>query len=207
MARPPDPLHAWGLATGSAAPAPRGSGAQPCRNVLHGAKTQARPYGVRSAMPGFIGKALCPGLVFVAPRFDKYVAASEETRAVFLRYDPHFRAGSLDEVRRAPAAAGACRTGGVCARVTALLCMPLCSGDGLVWTECHLAEAPAREPLPGKPTELTSPYMFLMTKHPTTPTCLTNCGAGLPGRHRFLRGPRRHQRAGEGGGYVANCPR
>ena len=32
----------------------------------------ARKYGVRSAMPGFIGKKLCPSLVFVAHNFEKY---------------------------------------------------------------------------------------------------------------------------------------
>ena len=32
----------------------------------------ARKYGVRSAMPGFIGKKLCPHLILVAPNFQKY---------------------------------------------------------------------------------------------------------------------------------------
>lgn len=31
----------------------------------------ARKKGVRSAMPGFIGKRLCPELVFVKPDFEK----------------------------------------------------------------------------------------------------------------------------------------
>lgn len=33
---------------------------------------QARKYGVRSAMPGFIALKLCPQLVFVKPDFQKY---------------------------------------------------------------------------------------------------------------------------------------
>lgn len=33
---------------------------------------EARSYGVRSAMPGFIGRQLCPQLVFVPPNFAKY---------------------------------------------------------------------------------------------------------------------------------------
>ena len=32
----------------------------------------ARKFGVRSAMPGFLGKKLCPNLVFVNCNFDKY---------------------------------------------------------------------------------------------------------------------------------------
>ena len=57
----------------------------------------ARRYGVRSAMPGFIGRKLCPQLVFVVPNFDKYQAAAEEMRAIFARFDPQFMSGSLDE--------------------------------------------------------------------------------------------------------------
>eukprot|EP00891_Asterochloris_glomerata_P005434 jgi/Astpho2/5434/e_gw1.00076.4.1_t len=60
----------------------------------------ARKYGVRSAMPGklwFIGRRLCPELVFAKPDFQKYSKAAQETRAVFRRYDPEFQAGSLDE--------------------------------------------------------------------------------------------------------------
>ena len=33
----------------------------------------ARKFGIRSAMPGYIGKRLCPELVFVQPDFGKYV--------------------------------------------------------------------------------------------------------------------------------------
>ncbi len=38
----------------------------------------ARPFGVRSAMPGFIAKKLCPDIVFVRPDFTKYTKAAEE---------------------------------------------------------------------------------------------------------------------------------
>jgi len=31
----------------------------------------ARRFGVRSAMPGFIARRLCPELVFIEPDFDK----------------------------------------------------------------------------------------------------------------------------------------
>lgn len=33
---------------------------------------QARKFGVRAAMPGFIGCKLCPDLVFVRPNFGRY---------------------------------------------------------------------------------------------------------------------------------------
>jgi DNA polymerase kappa len=44
----------------------------PCRfPQLPHARMQARKYGVRAAMPGFIARKLCPQLVFVEPHFDK----------------------------------------------------------------------------------------------------------------------------------------
>jgi nucleotidyltransferase/DNA polymerase involved in DNA repair len=58
---------------------------------------EARKFGVRSAMPGFIGKQLCPELLFVKPRYDKYREASKLTRDVFMIYDEEFEAYSLDE--------------------------------------------------------------------------------------------------------------
>lgn len=57
----------------------------------------ARRFGVRSAMPGFIGVRLCPELVFVEPNFEKYRTASNATRRIFADFDPNFEAGSLDE--------------------------------------------------------------------------------------------------------------
>lgn len=57
----------------------------------------ARKFGIRSAMPGFIGRRLCPQLVFVKPDFSKYVRVAAATRAIFVDYDPDFEAGSLDE--------------------------------------------------------------------------------------------------------------
>ena len=58
----------------------------------------ARKYGVRSAMPGFIGRKLCPELVFVDHNFDKYTLVSEQVKGVIKEYDPNFKAYSLDEV-------------------------------------------------------------------------------------------------------------
>lgn len=41
---------------------------------------QARRYGVRAAMPGFIACKLCPDLIFVPTNFRKYTYYSELTR-------------------------------------------------------------------------------------------------------------------------------
>uniref|UniRef100_A0A0G4HYG8 DNA polymerase kappa n=1 Tax=Chromera velia CCMP2878 TaxID=1169474 RepID=A0A0G4HYG8_9ALVE len=57
----------------------------------------ARHYGVRSAMPGFIAKRLCPSLVFVPTNFEKYTREAEKVREVLAKYDPHFVSASLDE--------------------------------------------------------------------------------------------------------------
>ncbi|KAI8985372.1 hypothetical protein BDB01DRAFT_787850 [Pilobolus umbonatus] len=58
---------------------------------------EARKYGVRSAMPGFIALKLCPSLELVPLHPQKYKAASDIVRSVFMKYDPHFMPMSLDE--------------------------------------------------------------------------------------------------------------
>jgi DNA polymerase kappa len=65
--------------------------------MISTANYAARQFGVRSAMPGFIAKKLCPQLVFVNPDFSKYKEASRQAREVFRRYDPRCSAVSLDE--------------------------------------------------------------------------------------------------------------
>lgn len=58
----------------------------------------ARTYGVRSAMPGFIAKKLCPHLVFVEPNFEKYEKVSNQVRQIIAEYDPNYQSFSLDEM-------------------------------------------------------------------------------------------------------------
>ncbi len=53
--------------------------------------------GVRSAMPGYIAKKLCPELIILPCRFEAYKDASRAMRDVLARYDPNFTAYSLDE--------------------------------------------------------------------------------------------------------------
>lgn len=37
----------------------------------------ARKYGVKSGMPGFIGRRLCPHLIFIKPNYPMYKEVSE----------------------------------------------------------------------------------------------------------------------------------
>lgn len=57
----------------------------------------ARKFGVRSAMPGFIARKLCPDLVFRDCNFKKYKEVSYIFREILEEYDPHFESMGLDE--------------------------------------------------------------------------------------------------------------
>jgi DNA polymerase IV len=67
------------------------------RGVVTAASYEARPYGVRSALPSVIAKRLCPELIFVKPRFDVYRAVSQQIRAIFADYTDLVEPLSLDE--------------------------------------------------------------------------------------------------------------
>lgn len=60
-------------------------------SMLSTANYEARKYGVRSAMPGYIAKKLCPELIIMPLNFEKYTKAAEAVRDVFRNYDPHFK--------------------------------------------------------------------------------------------------------------------
>lgn len=66
-------------------------------SMISTANYVARKFGVRSAMPGFIGKKLCEDLVFVKPNFAKYQVEGEKVREVFREFDPEFESLGLDE--------------------------------------------------------------------------------------------------------------
>lgn len=68
------------------------------RAMLSTSNYLARQYGVRSGMPGFIGKKLCPALWIVPTDFPAYEAAAADTRAVAARYDPRFVTLGLDDM-------------------------------------------------------------------------------------------------------------
>lgn len=67
------------------------------RGVVTTASYEARKFGVRSAMPGFKARRLCPELIFVKIRFDAYRAVSRQIREVFQRYTDLIEPLSLDE--------------------------------------------------------------------------------------------------------------
>ena len=67
------------------------------RGVVTTCNYEARKFGVRSAMPGYKAKALCPALVFLPVRFELYRAASHRIRRILLDYTPLVEPLSLDE--------------------------------------------------------------------------------------------------------------
>jgi len=67
------------------------------RGVITTASYEARPFGIRSAMPGFKAIAKCPDLIFVKPRFDAYVEVSKKIRTIFKTYTDLVEPLSLDE--------------------------------------------------------------------------------------------------------------
>ncbi|WP_025742603.1 DNA polymerase IV [Aquimarina pacifica] len=67
------------------------------RGVVSAASYEARVFGVRSAMPGFTARKLCPELIFAKPRFDRYKEISSQIRKIFLDYTDLVEPLSLDE--------------------------------------------------------------------------------------------------------------
>ncbi len=82
------------------------------RGVVCAASYEARPFGVRSAMPMAQARKLCPDLVVVPPRFGVYKEASGVVREIFYSYTDLVEPLSLDEAyldvtapKRGPASA------------------------------------------------------------------------------------------------------
>ena len=67
------------------------------RGVVCAASYEARKFGVRSAMPTVRAKRLCPGGVFVAPRFPRYEEISSRVFGIYRRFTPLVEPLSLDE--------------------------------------------------------------------------------------------------------------
>ena len=67
------------------------------RGVVSTASYEARPYGVRSALPSVTARRLCPELIFVPARFDVYKAVSQQVRDIFREYTELVEPLSLDE--------------------------------------------------------------------------------------------------------------
>jgi DNA polymerase-4 len=67
------------------------------RGVITTCNYEARKFGIRSAMPGFKARELCPHLLFLPVRFDLYRAESAKIRSLMLAYTPLVEPLSLDE--------------------------------------------------------------------------------------------------------------
>lgn len=67
------------------------------RGVVAAACYIARSYGIHSAMPSFKARKLCPDLVAVKPRFERYREASIQVRAAMDALTPLVQQVSVDE--------------------------------------------------------------------------------------------------------------
>ncbi|MFI2741540.1 DNA polymerase IV [Zhouia sp. PK063] len=67
------------------------------RGVVSAASYEARKFGVRSAMSGYLAKKNCPELIFVKPRFERYKEISQKIRTIFFEYTDLVEPLSLDE--------------------------------------------------------------------------------------------------------------
>jgi DNA polymerase IV len=72
-------------------------GASSARGVVAAASYEARKFGVRSAMPGFRARELCPHGIFLPSNMAAYAAVSEQVHEIFLRFTPVIEPLALDE--------------------------------------------------------------------------------------------------------------
>ena len=72
-------------------------GARDRRGVLTTCSYEARPFGVRSAMPTFMALRKCPQLIVVPTRFDVYRRESLRIREIFAAFTQVIEPLSLDE--------------------------------------------------------------------------------------------------------------
>lgn len=66
-------------------------------NMIAACNYKAREYGVRSGMPGYQAKELCPEIVICKTNFDKYNYYSELVMEILSTYDPKIEIYGIDE--------------------------------------------------------------------------------------------------------------
>jgi DNA polymerase-4 len=67
------------------------------RGVVASASYEARRFGVRSAMPSYHARKLCPNLIFVSAHYDAYAEYSDRIARILERYSPNVDWVSIDE--------------------------------------------------------------------------------------------------------------
>ena len=72
-------------------------GGTSARGVVTAASYEARKFGVRSAMPAFEARRLCPDGIFVRGKMNRYSRESKRIFEIFRRYSPKVQGLSLDE--------------------------------------------------------------------------------------------------------------
>lgn len=72
-------------------------GAPSGRGVVASASYEARKYGVRSAMPSYQARQLCPQLIFVSAHYAEYARYSDSVARILERYSPEIEWVSIDE--------------------------------------------------------------------------------------------------------------
>lgn len=72
-------------------------GGRSLRSVVCTASYEARPFGVRSAMPMAEAVRRCPQGIVIVPRMERYAEVSEQVMGVLHKYSPLVEALSLDE--------------------------------------------------------------------------------------------------------------
>lgn len=72
-------------------------GSPDSRGVVCTCSYEARAFGVRSAMPSYRAKELCPQGIFLPPNIDKYRAESAAIFEIFRRFTPLVEGVSIDE--------------------------------------------------------------------------------------------------------------
>lgn len=72
-------------------------GGDGARGVVCAASYEARVFGVRSAMPAWQAKRLCPQGIFVPGRMARYTEISQQIMQVFQQFSPTVEQASIDE--------------------------------------------------------------------------------------------------------------